>query len=427
MPDLFPQLLCCIDSSQSRFCIALSGGVDSVVLLHLFWRARQVLPIEMCAVHVHHGLNPKADEWAQFCEQLCRDWAVDYHGERVQVQAQGLGIEAAARQARYAVLQAQDVDVLCLAHHQDDQLETFLLGALRGGGLRGLAAMPEWRDAAVSGSLKIWRPLLSVSRAQIEAYAHEQGLVWIHDDSNDDRQHLRNFVRHDVLPSLSARVPNVRPQLLASVAALQDELALLAEYVQADVAYVCQNGVWCVSAWRQLSEMRGRQVLYELVKQANLGMPTKRAIGAFAQTLRTAEQGEWQLPSGRVVYFQDRLLILPKHFSQHWFWLDKPYSGSLKQIAARLQQVVDIDHDDLFVLRAVQPKDVVLIANGQHQNVRKILQQRGVPAIVRDKWPVLVNQRGQVGAVLNVRVAADWAFCDWRPQWHELTAFLIEK
>ena len=121
---------------------ALSGGLDSVVLLHLLSRLAGRLNIKLTAVHVHHGLQDEADDWLEFCRDYCARLAVPLRWQKVDVVSDGLGIEAAARQARYRVFGETEADVLAAAHHADDQVETFMLAALRGGGLRALSAMP---------------------------------------------------------------------------------------------------------------------------------------------------------------------------------------------------------------------------------------------------------------------------------------------
>jgi len=124
-----------------RLAVGLSGGVDSVVLLHLL---RELAPrhgFRLSAVHVHHGLSPNADDWARFCRKLCRGWVVPLTVRRVSVQKKGRGLEAAAREARRAAFAAVAADAIVLAHHLDDQAETVLLNLLRGAGPRGAAAM----------------------------------------------------------------------------------------------------------------------------------------------------------------------------------------------------------------------------------------------------------------------------------------------
>ena len=182
-----------------RIAVALSGGVDSVVLLHLLKDAPGVR-----AVHVHHGLSPNADAWARFCRRLCRAWKVRLTVSKVKVRRRGKGLEAAAREARYHTFKNLDVEVIALAHHLDDQAETVLMNLLRGAGVRGAAGMRP--VTAFEGKL-LARPLLEASRDELVEHARRHGLEWIEDESNADETLTRNFVRRRLGPLIEARFP----------------------------------------------------------------------------------------------------------------------------------------------------------------------------------------------------------------------------
>ena len=206
-------------------CAGLSGGLDSVVLVELLARAAGRRPFRLSAVHVHHGISPNADAWASFCESFCEARAIPISIERVRVERCAReGLEAAARKARYAVFGSRTEDLVALAHHLDDQAETVLLQIVRGTGLKGAAAMPELR--ALAPRVRIFRPLLDVPRAALEAFARREGLAWVEDESNARHAHGRNFLRHEVAPRLDARFPGWRrsAQRFARHAASADAL-----------------------------------------------------------------------------------------------------------------------------------------------------------------------------------------------------------
>jgi tRNA(Ile)-lysidine synthase len=188
-----------------RVAVGLSGGVDSVVLLHALSR---LLPVR--AVHVHHGLSPKADAWARFCRAYCRSLGVPIAVKRVRVAKDGKGLEAAAREARYAVLAKLPVDAVALAHQLDDQAETVLMNLLRGAGPRGASGMPAERR--LHGK-RLVRPLLEVPREAIVAYATRHGLRWVEDESNAREDLTRNFIRRRVGPLVAERYPRWREAL----------------------------------------------------------------------------------------------------------------------------------------------------------------------------------------------------------------------
>jgi tRNA(Ile)-lysidine synthase len=185
------------------FLVGLSGGVDSVVLLH----ALAAEEVDLRAAHVHHGLSPNADRWARFCRRLCERLDIRLTVRRVRLAKKN---EAAAREARYAALRKLPFDVLALAHQLDDQAETVLMSLLRGAGTRGARGMPE--RGRLDGRVLL-RPLLDVPREAVLAYAREHRLEWIEDESNASELFTRNFLRLRIAPLLSERYPRWREAL----------------------------------------------------------------------------------------------------------------------------------------------------------------------------------------------------------------------
>lgn len=190
-----------------RLAVGLSGGVDSVVLLHVLRALAPEHGYRLRAIHVHHGLSPNADAWSRFCAALCRRWSVPLAIRRVKVSRAGRGLEAAAREARYAAYRRLRADAIALGHQLDDQAETVLLNLLRGAGLAGASGMPA---SGRLGGKRLLRPLLGVPREAIAAYATAHGLEWIEDESNFDEALARNYLRRRVAPLLARRFPRWR-------------------------------------------------------------------------------------------------------------------------------------------------------------------------------------------------------------------------
>lgn len=360
---------------NKKICVGLSGGLDSVVLLHLLSR---VSAQRLSAVYVHHGLNDEADNWQQFCQAYCKRLGVDFCAVRVYVNPEKQGIEAAARQERYKVFEQQNCDVIALAHHADDQVETFLLAALRGGGLRALSAMPFER--ILFQNKWLIRPMLIFSREQIEQYAQQHHLDYVQDDSNFDTTLRRNFIRQVWLPKIREYLPNYQKQILTSVAILQDELALLNEVIQQDWFAIHQiTGQFSCKIWRTLPEKRQQHLLHEFVLRHHLGMPRRASIIDFAQILRQG-QGEWSLPKGKAIAWRDVLFAVPD----------------------------DIQIDDCIVenfsgsVRVANKFDRIKIRNG-HKNVFQLLSEMGVPPFARKFWLVAVNENNECMAIANGR------------------------
>ncbi|PJG84754.1 tRNA lysidine(34) synthetase TilS [Conservatibacter flavescens] len=191
-------------NTSPKFLLALSGGLDSTALLLLLAKLRQILPnLALRAVHIHHGLSPNADAWALHCQSLCQQLNVPFLCCKVQIDRKN-GIEQGAREARYqAIAQIRDPDeVVITAHHQQDQTETFLLALKRGSGLQGLSAMQTHNTVY---HLPIFRPLLNISRPQLEAYVKTHHMTWVEDESNEDDHYDRNFLRNQILAPLRER------------------------------------------------------------------------------------------------------------------------------------------------------------------------------------------------------------------------------
>ncbi|HEX5477401.1 MAG TPA: tRNA lysidine(34) synthetase TilS, partial [Burkholderiales bacterium] len=195
---------------HKSLAVALSGGMDSVVLLHLLRRLQPRHRYRLRALHVHHGLSPNADAWAAFCRRYCRRLGVPLSVRRVAVTSGRKGPEAAAREARYAAFGKLACDAVVLAHHLDDQAETVLMNLLRGAGARGASGMPEHSHL---GTRLLLRPLLGVSRERLAVYAREQALDWVEDESNADEALTRNFIRRRIGPLLATRFPRWKESL----------------------------------------------------------------------------------------------------------------------------------------------------------------------------------------------------------------------
>ncbi len=202
-----------------RWLLALSGGPDSMALLHLLGRIPAPRP-PILALHVHHGLQPQADDWAAFCLQQCQRLQLPCEILHVRVRVAGRGLEDAARRARYEALRArmQPGDALLLAHHADDQAETLLLNLFRGAGLDGLTAMPAARPFPPGLLL---RPLLGMSRQSLLQWLESQNIPWLHDPSNDDPRLRRNWLRHQLLPQIERHWPGIHQRLARTARQLQ--------------------------------------------------------------------------------------------------------------------------------------------------------------------------------------------------------------
>ncbi|MBC7802429.1 MAG: tRNA lysidine(34) synthetase TilS [Candidatus Parcubacteria bacterium] len=216
-----------------RVAVGLSGGVDSVVLLHVLHGLAPQLGYRLCAVHVNHGLSANAGDWQRFCSAFALELDVPFRAYKVNVTKRSQGLEAAARQARRAVFAKAGADAIAFAHHLDDQAETVLFNLLRGAGLEGASGMPA---VGRLGRSVLLRPLLEVPRSAIHAYAQAHRLTWMEDESNADEALTRNFIRRRVGPLLEPRFPRWRENLGRAARhfarAQLDAQALLRDYLK---------------------------------------------------------------------------------------------------------------------------------------------------------------------------------------------------
>ena len=216
--------------------VALSGGIDSICLLHLLSHLSTKCGFLLSATHINHQISKHSNYWEDFCHQICDSLNIPITSTKVIVNLNGgNGLEAEARKVRYEVFKQSKANVLALAHHSDDQSETVLLQLLRGGSPKGLAAMPKVRKLNNKNNTQLWRPLLNITRTQLEKIALEEGWVWIDDDSNTNTQFKRNFLRHNVMPILLKEYPDYKNQFMRASQHAADAADILSEVADTDL------------------------------------------------------------------------------------------------------------------------------------------------------------------------------------------------
>ncbi len=268
-------------------CVAFSGGADSTALL----AALSVLkrrPRALRAVHVDHGLHPDSTAWAGHAVELARGFGVPCEVLEARVaRARGESPEARARAARYRLLAGvlSSGEVLLTAHHEDDQLETVLLMLLRGAGVAGLAAMPELAPFA-RGYLA--RPLLTRSRAELEAFVRDAGLPHLEDPSNLDERLDRNFLRRRVLPVIRERWPAAAATVGRTARHAAEAQGLLEAQAQADLGRAHHGESLAASALRALPAARRRNALRFWIASRGFSAPPTARLAEIAGPLLAA-------------------------------------------------------------------------------------------------------------------------------------------
>lgn len=310
----------------ASLCVGLSGGVDSVVLLDIATRVAPRHGWRISAIHVNHQIHARAGDWVRFCRALCRARRVPLKVIAVTV-PRGDSVEAAARELRYAAFRAQPAPYVVLAQHQDDQVETVLLQLLRGAGVKGLAAMPVARRDHERSDLTVLRPMLEITRRDIERYATTRGLHWVEDDSNTDAYYLRNFLRHEILPRIETRVPAYRVTLARAAAQMAEAAQLLDVLAAIDGKNAASPDGLVVNSLRGLTPDRARNLLRFFLARQGLRMPDARRLDEALRQVLTAKADARvcvNLGQHTLRRYRGRLHVVPRlsaplvDFSQQW-------------------------------------------------------------------------------------------------------------
>lgn len=414
--------------TAAHWRIAFSGGLDSTVLLHLLVHlAKSESFPPLSAVHIHHGLQTVADAWPQHCQTVCDALGVPLLIERVTVRP-GASLERAARDARYSVFTAltQTDQVLLTGQHRDDQAETLLFRLLRGGGVRGLSAMPPQR---VVGQGMLVRPLLDITRAELEAYAHVHELVWIEDPSNQDRQFSRNYLRHQIMPRLTERWPQAQASMARSAAHLREAQGLLDELANMDLALAstAHEFEWLglhslqLAPLAALSAARQRNALSHWLEPLTRLPDTDHWSGWECLCNAAADASPiWRLADGELQRSAGRLWWLSGN------WLRTPMIGGEWQTPSAALRLAD-NGSVMFTGQAPrgalrigyrQGGEVMAVADRGHRDLKRLLNERAVPGFVRGRLPLLF--RGdELIAVANLpgldgHLQEGWTL-HWRP------------
>lgn len=411
---------------QGPLLVGYSGGLDSSVLLHLLAADAGARQRGVRAIHVHHGLHPAADDWARHCVETCRGLGIAIEVARVHVAGDsGDGLEAAARAARHGAFAdaLEDDGILVLAHHRDDQAETFLLRALRASGSDGLAAMRAWRRF---GQGFIWRPLLDLPRAALLAHARRLGLHWIEDPSNASDAHDRNFLRNRVMPLLQARWPHA-DAAFAEAARLQREAAELLEPgdAQALAAARCVDPRCLhVAPLAALPAARRARVLRRWIDALGLSPLPARGVAALAPLVEPGADARGEFAWRGAVVRRWRGLLHAGLRQPPVDAVPRSWDGSAPlrwsggelaiepPLAPGESWTSQADAAPAFVVRPRLGGERITLPGRRHSHALKhVLQDLGVPPWDRERLPLLFDRDG------NLLAAGDVALSDRFDTW----------
>jgi tRNA(Ile)-lysidine synthase len=400
-----------------RWWLGLSGGLDSRVLLDMLavLREHHELP-PLTAIHVDHQLHPRSAAWAEECADICRLLDVPLEYRQVSVEEAGAGPEAAAREARYRVFESLlgENDLLLLAHHLDDQVETFFLRLMRGAGPRGLAGMPATRPLGAGALL---RPLLPYSRADLERYARDRGIAWVEDSSNLDTAMDRNFLRHRVLPLLAERWPGYRESVQRSIDALADAEQLLGELDRERLAAARGESfgapLLCLDTLAPASAQELARLLRRWIEAEALEVPPQARLLEFARQLRSAQpdsQPRLDCAGCSLRRYRDRVYLCAEPPPALPEAVDiapgqpvcLPGLGRLEMAPAR--EGLRLPAAGCWQLRFRSGGERCRPAGrGRSKSLKKLLQEQQVPPWVRERLPLLYDA-GDLAGVADICV-----------------------
>jgi tRNA(Ile)-lysidine synthase len=428
-------------SVAGQYYVAYSGGLDSHVLLHALHSLRSELSAEIYALHVNHGIKKEAGEWVLHCEQTCKFLDIELIVLNIgESRPQGESLEAWARQKRYSLFATKldAEDILLTAHHQDDQAETLLLQLSRGAGVKGLAAMPLLRNRD-----GMWhaRPLLNSSREQLLEYAKLHMLQWIEDGSNNDLDIDRNFFRHEILPGLQQRWPNIAETLCRAANHQAEAMTILDESAETDLQDCLTQAENCLDIEKLLLLSPARQAnsIRHWLRQLSLPIPDTKLMQEILNKLLPAKIDAEPIvrwPGTEIRRYQQHLYAsepFPVHDSEMKLdWNlnsvcelgDGVLSASLGH---GLGIKTDICRDNQVQIRYRRGGEKIKLFNKKHhQELKKLFQETGIPPWIRDRIPLLYKDDKLIAvANLWIDVTAcstkdetawqiDWNWSNWQ-------------
>lgn len=435
-------------NGSARMAIALSGGLDSVVLLDSICRLQQIHRQKLTklankdsptpsifAFHIHHGLQKAADEWLLFCEALAKKYTIafDFRLLHIDTKLNPGNIEARARTARYDALvelcQYHGIEDLLLAHHQNDQAETVLLQLLRGAGVAGLSSMPESRTLGVTAEqtpsktgqqeqasrITLWRPLLQLSRAELEAYAREHGLKWIEDPSNRNSKYRRNAIRKNILPKLEIIQPGATANLARSADLLGQAQQLLDRLAQQDGKKIYNPKSNTLSAKPLLDLIASdpaaaNNLVRYWLKVNGIAMPSHERLQAWwldLQQARSDAKLEWLHDECSIRLWRGQLqiasLVTPQEVEQgQWVFVSLPARSAQGGLpAAWIDQAKKTSAIELRQRSGAERLQVTV--NGPRKTLKNLYQENAVPPWQRQAPLLYVD--GELIAVAGVGVS----------------------
>jgi len=407
-----------------RFLVAMSGGIDSTVLLHALTKSVERSQTPILAIHINHGIHNDATAWEKHCRTIAANLDVSFVSESVEINLEsGLGLEATARQARYGVFQkyVEEGDWLLSAHHENDQAETLFLNLMRGSGPAGIAGIGALQSFAYG---MLVRPLLDISGSAIEAYAEQNKLRWIDDSSNFDMRFDRNFLRQEIIPALAKRWSGVSVCLGRSARLASEASEMLNDLAELDLATV-STGMkpdrLDLEGLKSLSEKRQRNVLRYAARKCGLPLPPATRLYQITHELIPARDDGQPLvswPGAEIRRYRDKLYLLTRAIFEEKLtvaelmadgsWLDLGTGLGQMRLQAGVAGGIDCETVKGGILLRYREggESFCPVGRKSTHKLKKLLQEDGIVPWMRQCIPLLYSGDDLV-AVGDLWVAAD--------------------
>ena len=391
-------------TAAKRIGLALSGGLDSVVLLDAVCKTVQTDPnnsTEIWVFHIHHGLQKSADQWLEFCEKLAKKYRVHFDFRLLHFADQSQGnIEARARAERYDALTdlciEHGIEDLLLAHHQNDQAETVLLQLLRGSGVSGLSGMPLNRvNAKDNQSISLWRPLLNLSKSELETYAKEHKLKWVEDPSNQNTRYRRNAIRKDIIPRLEKIQPGAIANLARSADLLAQSQLLLDRLARQDGKHILQAQHLKLMPLLLLAKedkAAANNLMRYWLKLNDLAMPSQERLEAWwkdLMTVKTDSNLAWQHDEASIYLWRGLLQVANRKVGR-WVFRDVPARS--KSLGLPAEWVKEAQNQGLVEERLRQGAEKLQIKpNTPRKTLKNLFQESDTPPWERQAPLLYIN------------------------------------
>lgn len=393
--------------------VAFSGGLDSTVLLHATIKAHGKKNVH--AFHVHHGIQKEADQWQAHCQAIAKKLGCHFDTRNVKLKKSS-NIESQARNLRYQALtemcQAHKIQDLLLAHHLDDQAETVLIQLMRGAGLPGLSAMPQFKSKEL---IHLWRPFLNMRRKDLEIYAKENQLTWIEDPSNQDESYRRNAIRKSILPALEKFQAGAIENLSRSAKHLGEAQELLNQLADIDLGLIeAKEGLSKTNLIRlyKTSQARASNALRRWLSKNGLAYPSEERLTAWwseLQQTRPDSQLQWEHDQQTIRLWRGHLSTTQDSSDSEVMgeWVFKNIPANSKKPGIAKDRFEKAKKKGLINTMAREGGEKFKVDSKRpRRSLKNLYQEAAIPPWQRDVPLLYIGE--ELVAVAGIGISADW-------------------